>query len=92
MSDNHIVEVALDADECAALRDPSPLGEHVRSRIADGQSQYYVLLDEVQYAISDEELSGTEPPRLYGVLNACCACEMSTSALPVATRSSSHLM
>ena len=67
--DNHIVEVALDTDECAALRDPSALGEHVRSRIADGRSQYYVLLDEVQYAIGDEELSDTEPPRLYGVLN-----------------------
>lgn len=67
--DDHIVEVALDTDECAALRDPSALGEHVRSRVADGWSQYYVLLDEVQYAIGDEELSGTEPPRLYGVLN-----------------------
>lgn len=35
--DNHIVEVALDTDERAALRDPSALGEHVRSRIADGR-------------------------------------------------------
>lgn len=28
-----------------------------------------MLLDEVQYAISDEEMRGEEPPRLYGVLN-----------------------
>lgn len=28
-----------------------------------------MLLDEVQYAISDEEMRGEEPPRLYGVIN-----------------------
>ena len=67
--EDHIIEVPLDSDECAALRDPSVLGEHLRSRILDRQSEYYVLLDEVQYAIGDDELSGSEPPRLYGVLN-----------------------
>ena len=30
---------------------------------------YYVLLDEVQFTISDEELRKKEPIRLYGILN-----------------------
>lgn len=69
VDDDHIVEVALDDEESARLRDPSALNDFLRSRIADKKSSYYVLLDEVQYAISDEELKGNEPPRLYGVLN-----------------------
>lgn len=42
---------------------------YLKSRIVNKTSRYYVMLDEVQYAISDEELRGHEPPRLYGVLN-----------------------
>ena len=64
-----IIEIALDTDENARLRDPSALGDYIKSRIGDGKAQYYVMLDEAQYAISDEELKGAEPPRLYGVLN-----------------------
>lgn len=70
VDDGHIVEVALDAEENAALRDPAALSAHLRSRIAGGRGQYYVFLDEVQYAISREELRSPDaPPRLYGVLN-----------------------
>lgn len=39
-------------------------------QIGDDQETYYVLLDEVQYAITKKELkSKDEPPALYGVLN-----------------------
>ena len=65
----HIVEVALDTEEDARLRDPSALSEYLRERTADRSARYYVLLDEVQYAMTPEETRGTEPPRLYGVLN-----------------------
>ena len=50
-------------------RDPLALYDYVRSRITNREEPYYVLLDEVQYAISDEEMRGEEPPRLYGVIN-----------------------
>ena len=30
---------------------------------------FYILLDEVQFAISEEEMRGNEPIRLYGILN-----------------------
>lgn len=70
VDDGHIIEVALDVEENAALRDPAALSAHLRSKIADRHEQYYVFLDEVQYAISREELKNPDvPPRLYGVLN-----------------------
>ena len=70
VDDEHIFEVALDVEENAALRDPDALSAYLRSKIANGREQYYVFLDEVQYAISREELKSPDvPPRLYGVLN-----------------------
>lgn len=70
VDDEHIIEVALDVEENAALRDPDALSAHLRSKIASGREQYYVFIDEVQYAISREEFKDPDvPPRLYGVLN-----------------------
>ena len=70
VDDDHIIEVALDVEECAALRDPAALSAYLRTRIVSGREQYYVFLDEAQYAISREELKNPDvPPRLYGVLN-----------------------
>ncbi len=69
IDDDHIIEVALDEEANRALRDPGALDAYLRSRITDKASQYYIMLDEVQYAISDNELRRDEPPRLYGVLN-----------------------
>ena len=70
VDDEHIIEVALDVEENAALRDPATLSVYLRSKIANGREQYYLFLDEVQYAISREELKNPDaPPRLYGVLN-----------------------
>ena len=66
----HIIEVALDDEESRALRDPRALSTHLRSKIKNSHEQYYVLLDEVQFAISTDELKDPDtPPRLYGVLN-----------------------
>ena len=65
-----IVQVALDEDANAGLRDPSKLREYLESRLGDGRDMHYVMIDEVQYAIMREELSDREnPPRIYGVLN-----------------------
>lgn len=81
VDDDHIIEVALDVEKSADLRDPAALSSFLRSKIANGREQYYVFLDEVQYAISREELKNPDiPPRLHGV--ACstgfCACATST--------------
>ena len=70
VDDEHIIEVALDVEENAALRDPATLSAYLHSKIASRRERYYLFLDEVQYAISREELKDPDvPPRLYGVLN-----------------------
>ena len=69
VDDDHIIEVALDTNDNADLRVPSVLNDYLTARIADKHAQYYVLIDEVQYAISNNELAIDQPPRLYGVLN-----------------------
>ena len=69
VSPSQIIEVALDMEESAALRDPIELSRHVRAQMTDDATRYYILLDEVQYAISEEERRGVTSPRIYGVLN-----------------------
>ena len=48
----------------------SVLSAFVRSRIADKNSIYYLFIDEIQYAISKEEMKNRDTPvRLYSMLN-----------------------
>ncbi len=66
----NIITVTLDDAESRELRDPSRLSEYVRARSGNDQERYYLFLDEIQFAVSKEELkSKDEPVRLYGVLN-----------------------
>ena len=66
----NIISIALDDDVNVRYRDPYELSAYVRSRAADPGQKYYVLIDEVQYAISKEELLQKDSPvRLYSVLN-----------------------
>lgn len=67
--EDHILRVALDDDENKALRDPDALSAFLRAQIGEDRDTYYVLLDEVQFTISDDELRSKEPIRLYGILN-----------------------
>lgn len=67
---NDIVTLSLDDDINAKYRDPEELSGYVRSKCSDPMKKYYVLLDEIQYAISKEELQNPDKPvRLYSVLN-----------------------
>ncbi|MBP5590790.1 ATP-binding protein [bacterium] len=51
-------------------RNPDALSAYIRQKIIDPQEKYYVLLDEIQYAISKEELKNKDNPvKLYSVLN-----------------------
>lgn len=64
-----IITIALDDDTNLAYRNPDELSRYVRSRITDTDKTYYVFIDEVQYAITREELKNPENIRLYDVLN-----------------------
>ncbi len=69
-SNNNIIMIALDEDENAQYRDPAVLSEYVRNIAINKKEKYYVFIDEIQYAISKEELKDKDKPvRLYGVLN-----------------------
>lgn len=68
VEENHIVTIALDDDTQERYRNPEELSKYVRSLITD-KSMYYVLIDEVQYAISKDELKNPDDIRLYNVLN-----------------------
>ena len=65
---NQIITIALDDDSQLKYRNPNDLSAYIRSKISD-EGKYYVLIDEVQYAISKEELRNPDEIRLYNVLN-----------------------
>jgi len=70
VSPNNIIEVALDDDSYENLRDPKKLSTYLRSQIIDMSQQYYIFLDEAQYAIPKEEMRNIDRPiQLYGILN-----------------------
>ena len=75
VDESHIVELALDLQENAQYRDPDALYALLLDKLSSDDGMHYVLLDEIQYAISDEELrNSSKPPRLYGVLNGLLRC------------------
>lgn len=70
VKEENIIEIVLDDDTYAELCDPNELSRYIRSRVTDRNQRYYVFLDEVQYAISREEIRDPDTPiRLYSVLN-----------------------
>ena len=68
--EQNIILIALDDDANEKYRDPNELSGYVRERVSDKKQKYYVLIDEIQYAITKEELSQKDAPvKLYSVLN-----------------------
>lgn len=68
VKEEQIIPIALDDDTFVQYRDPSELSKYIRDRIVN-KEMYYILIDEVQYAITKEELRNPENIRLYNVLN-----------------------
>lgn len=69
VKEENIITLALDDDSNREYRNPDKLSEFLHSRITNKTEMFYILLDEVQFAISDKELKGKEPIRIYGILN-----------------------
>ncbi len=65
---NHIITIALDDDLYLEYRDPLKLSKYIREKIIDN-GMYYILINEIQYAISKKELKNSEEIKLYNVLN-----------------------
>lgn len=68
--EKNIISLALDDDTNREFRDPYKLSDYVHKVCCDKSEKYYLLLDEIQFAISRDELKNpSEPIRLYSVLN-----------------------
>ena len=54
--EDHIILLALDDDLNEKYRDPYCLSAYIRERTSDSSQKYYVFIDEIQFAISKDEL------------------------------------
>ena len=65
---DHIITLSLEEEVNSAYRDIDKLREYILSFVKD-DGYYYILLDEVQFTISQDEIKGKSYIRLYGLLN-----------------------
>ena len=68
VKEEQIIFIALDDDIYEKYRDPNELSKFIRSKIVN-KEMYYILIDEVQYAITKNELNNPDEIKLYNVLN-----------------------
>lgn len=68
VKEEQIITIALDDDTFVKYRDPDELSKYIRGKIVN-LDMYYILIDEVQYAITKDELKNPENIKLYNVLN-----------------------
>ena len=70
VTEDCIISVPLDDVDYIEYCDPQKLSEYIKSKITDSNKQYYVFIDEAQYAITKQEMKNPDVPiRLYGILN-----------------------
>ena len=69
VKEENIITLALDDDINREYRNPDKLSEFLQSKIKNKDEMYYILLDEVQFCISKQELKNDGQIRLYGILN-----------------------
>ena len=64
VSEDHIIEVALDRKEHAPYRNPIALGEYVLARASNPCEQYYVFIDEIQmcYKVKNSDVNESSVP------------------------------
>ncbi len=70
IKESQIIEIILDDDEFAALRNPLKLGEFIRTKTQESSIHYYILIDEIQYckSVENPDLPG-DSITFYNVLN-----------------------
>lgn len=70
ISREQIICINLEDEENENLREPQELYQFILAKMPAKNRKYYILLDEVQYAIRKEDLQNTDAPLpLYSVLN-----------------------
>lgn len=71
VKEENIITLALDDDTNTKYRNCKNLSKYIRQKIKDKKKKYFVFLDEIQFAITRDELKKIydEPIELYSVLN-----------------------
>ena len=70
IAEDRIIRIALDDVRNEDLLDPKKLSEYITDHTRDPYCHYYILIDEIQFAITKDELKNKDTyVRLYGVLN-----------------------
>ena len=69
VKESNIITLILDDDKNRKYRDPDNLSEYLYSRIKNKKEMYFISLDEVQFAIKNDEIKNDNEIRLYGILN-----------------------
>lgn len=70
IKDEQIIRINLDERENAHLRDAYALYDEIKSRITSEKKRYYVLLYELQYTITKEDIKNKDKPLpIYDILN-----------------------
>ena len=68
VKDNQIIPLALDDEKNRKYRNVDVLYDYLTAATSGDEKMYYIFLDEVQFAITDEEMKSGDI-RLYGLLN-----------------------
>ncbi len=69
VTNEQIIALSLDDDENEEYLNPSNLSKYLKSKITNDEDKFYILLDEAQLAITEEEYKGKGMIKLYGILN-----------------------
>lgn len=69
VKESNIITLILDDDKNRKYRNPDNLSEYLYSRIKNKKEMYFILLDEVQFALKNDEIKNDNEIRLYGILN-----------------------
>ena len=69
VKESNIITLILDDDKNRKYRDSDNLSKYLYSRIKNKKEMYFILLDEVQFAIKNDEIKNDNEIRLYGILN-----------------------
>ena len=69
VKESNIISLILDDDKNRKYRNPDNLSEYLYSRIKNKKEMYFILLDEVQFALKNDEIKNDNEIRLYGILN-----------------------
>ena len=83
VNEDQIIRINLDEERSKNLRDAEAMYSEIRSRIKSDSVRYYILLDELQYAITRDELRDkSRPLRIYDLLNSLMHIKMLMYTLP----------